>query len=188
MKFSPASLDRWATWLDIETSYALTKFTTAEQLSYFEAGVKRSDFSFADSAVGYLNRAALRPHISLRVVQEIGKSAHNHMACAAVARVWARKQDALIPAYFDIQDEWRAEIEKGEVEPISPTAEVVADQFGEFGVLQRIQDAGNVEGFDNFLMVTSLPIHAGFICLAETVGWPTPGISSSEDVRVWDIN
>lgn len=188
MRFSRFELERWATWLDLETSYSVAKFPTPEQLRYFEMGVDRGEFSWASSSAGYLHRAGLLTGLDdagaiLRFVQNVGKSAHNHMACAAVARVYFGSDTSLLSAYFNVQDEWRNML--GGVEPLEVTAGSGKEQGKKFAVLQGIQDAKDYEGFQKYLRRIALPVHAGFISLCSQFDWPQPGVSSTEDVRVW---
>jgi hypothetical protein len=192
MGYTPEQLDRWATWLDIENSYAVTKFDTATQMHYFRIGVSRGDFSWMSSAVGYLNRAVLRseggtpiPDAEHRVVQEVGKAAHNHIACAAAGRLALVGGNSLIAAYLDVQDEWRNALAAGSFLPVTLHPTTVQAQLQAFGELQAAQDTGSADVFAQQARAMSLPLHAAFINAAETYGWPQPGLSSTADVMPW---
>jgi hypothetical protein len=194
MRYSAEQLDRWATWLDTEESYAVTKFETAVQMRYFRIGVSRGDFSWMSSAVGYINRASLRsqggapiPGAELRVVQELGKAAHNHIACAAVGRLAATHGNSLIAAYLDVQDEWRRALNTRDVVPLALGPRAVATQLEAFRNLQEAQDTGSPEVFEGQVLRMSLPVHTAFIHAAETYGWPQPGLSSTADAVPWKV-
>jgi hypothetical protein len=194
MRYSAEKLDRWATWLDIETSYAVTKIETSTQLRYFRSGVSRGDgdTSWMSSAVSYISRASLRspvgvplPGTELRVVQELGKAAHNHIACAAVGRLAATHGNSLIAAYLDVQDEWRRALNTRDVVPLGLGPRAVATQLEAFRDLQEAQDTGSPEVFEGQVLRMSLPVHVSFINAAENYGWPQPGLSSTADAVPW---
>lgn len=189
---SSAQLDRWATWLDLETSYSMGKFPASEQLKYFQDGVNDADYSWAESSVGYLLRASKlveltsRPQITRKIIQGLGKSAHNRLTCAAVARVHWGMSRTLLDAYFDVQDEWRDAL-LGDVvlDDFVLGPSLIEQQSAHFVHLQRLQDSGQIDAFFETLRGISLPINVGFIAMSERSGWVQPGRSSSEDVVLW---
>ena len=192
MGYTAEQLDRWAAWLETETDYGLAKFPADAQLDYFAQGVARGDFSWKMSAVGYLNRAILRVHdgqplegMELRTVQELGKAAHNHITCALVGRLaWDGTLD-FRPAFSDVVGEWRAALATERMTQLELTRTTVTTQNERFDRLQAIQDADNPAEFDAYALEMGLPIQAAFLDLAERHGWPQPGVSSTEDVRLW---
>jgi len=188
--FSEAQLDKWANWLETETSYSVGKFPTSEQLRYFDIGVARGDFSFEMSALGYFKRAVLKAGIlsvgqavALRAVQEVGKSAHNHLACAATARVAFGQAPSFMGSMFDTVDEWRGRLATQDIKSLPLTLATIDELSLGFATTQQLQDEANTAEFTRVLAGVALPVQATFIDLAETYGWPQPGISSSEDIR-----
>jgi hypothetical protein len=192
MAFSAEQLDRWEAWLMAERAYAVTKFPADEQVRYFEQGVTVGPFSWRNSILGYMLRAALgsqngRPLAgrSLRMVQETGKSAHNLATLAATGRVVLLGANDMSEGFSTVVGELRHALANQAVDPILPTEVVVADQKAAFADLQVIQNEGAPESFDARVMGMNLPVHAGFITLAEAYGWPQPGLSSTQDVQPW---
>jgi len=191
MKASLEVLDKWIRWMDEETAYAHLKFPTDQQLEYFRQGVDRGDYSNCASAVGRLLGAANRQEVAdssqvkLRIVLEVGKSAQNHLAVAAIACVADGREADFMPAYYNVQSEWYDVAAQGEFTDFSVDMDLVRRQADNFAILQELQDTGSTEAFDTYLREMSLPLHLGFISLAEKDGWPRPGVSSSLDVVPW---
>jgi len=192
MGYTAEQLDQWATWLETETSYSLAKFGTPEQLQYFVDGVATSEFSWKMSAVGYLNRAILRmedgrpiPSTELRTVQELGKSEHNHITCAAIGQLAWGRAGSLLPVFCDMVEAWREALATRDIAPLELVPATVAMQNQGFDRLQELQDGNYAKTFDAHIRHIGLPVHAAFIDLAEQYGWPQSGTSSTQDARPW---
>jgi hypothetical protein len=196
MSYGPDQLDRWATWLETETSYAFSKFKgRTAQLRDFSGGVYRGDTSFGARAVSYLQRAIVRttegrpvPGTELRVVQELGKASLACIGCASVGRLALVGGNSLIAAFFDIADEWRTTLEAEDITPLALGVHAVAAQRKAFWLLQMIQDKGDGVDFEAHIRGMSLPLQATFINAAEQYAWPQPGLSSTADVVLWAHN
>jgi hypothetical protein len=192
MKYTPRQLDWWATWMIGETAYAIKKYPDAEQLRYFDEGVNNGDFSWMSSAVGYLLRAVLRVEdgkpikgAELAVVRDLGKAAHNHLACAAVGRLAVNDSPNLFTSGLSVIYNWRTKLADHDIAPIGLNRAAADAQKGAFSVLQIIQDGGTPQAFDEQIRAMGLPVHAAFIDAAEAYGWVWPGVSSTADAVLW---
>ena len=175
--------EKFVGWMELETSYAQSKFTAVEQYPYFEQGVARGDFSFRESALSYLRRAQVfRREVSeqddelwVQVARNLGKAAHNLVALEATARTYHSSRGRLIATELDTFHTLSRTIriceppEAGELQAGEDMRKV------SFGLMQAAQDQGDMPVFHVALQREMRTATNQFISVAEQYGWPMPG-------------
>lgn len=185
--------EKYEYWMELETSYALTKFSPQQQLPYLKAGITRGNFSFMTSVMNYVQRAAIftremknqQDALGLQVALNLGKTAHNLVAL-----------DATIAAYY--LD--RPHIASGMttfsalathlMPKTPPTIEDIdatkTRRRAQFSTMQMLQDGHHIQTLRHVLQGEAQDAANIFTGAAEIYGWPTPG-ERTGPARSWDI-
>jgi hypothetical protein len=181
--------ERFEHWMQTETSYALSKFGPDEQYPYWEAGITRGSFSFRSSALNYMRRAvlaaegvAVMPELGLKVVQNLGKAAHNLVAMDATATAYHAGRTGQIAAGFDRFYELSSDLFG--TAPVGRDDILAAEENRRriFTELQSAQDSGNIGQFHDILGPELHFAAQQFVSAAELYGWVVPGRTSGEIV------
>lgn len=179
-------------WMEVETSYALSKFSPADQYPYLVEGVTRGSFSFQSSALGYMRRACTIaevleevPEVSgLRLVQMLGKAAHNLVALDATAKSYNSDMRSQIAAGFDTIHRLAQQVAPDVAYSSNIIDAATIRRRSLFSVLQTLQDEQNWPAFHGLLGLEMQLAADQFVSAAENYGWPKPGFSSG-NVEPW---
>jgi hypothetical protein len=186
--------EKYEHWMEIESSYALDKFSAAQQYPYFEEGVARGDFSFMVSAINYLQRARLFARgvrgpddpVGLQVVQSLGKAANNLVALDATAYSYSHDRKSFVWSEVETFNLLSGVVEVGPAPQTETIASSVWYRKILFEELQRLQDAGDMDMFHTVLDGELLLASNDFVSAAEMYGWVEPGRSSG-NISAWNI-
>lgn len=179
--------------MEVETSYALGKFSAAKQYPYWVAGVSRGEFSFEVSALNYMTRAQLFANsvsgsydpLGLQLVQCLGKAAHNLVAMDSTGYSYNHGGGRLIGSSVETFNQLAGQLELTNAPDADEIAAASAARRDVFASLQESQDAGDMIGF-HLLLRPELQYAANqFTTAAETYGWPAPGASSG-NIEPWN--
>lgn len=193
--FQEESVSRWRQWMQLESLYGFRKFPIAVQYDYYQrVGVASGDFSWKESAVSYLMRGVTREIHGvrdLRQVQNVGKAALNIVNLAVTAECYHREPRAtakVVPGIVGrtltnisqkFSEDYVALNKEGERE-FATGLDALHDTY-----VAVMDGAVTPAQFVDEIVDIAAPINATFIMAAQTIGWPQPGVSSTEDVRPW---
>lgn len=193
-------VEAWRVWMQAEADYARRdsqKFLDEEQARSFCEGITSGHFPWADSALNYLNRAVQRrsliqhKQVRLRIIQEVGKAAYNHIALGATA-LWQWESsptmsDAIMTVIHEQASGLVLEDDFSEYEQkiANLDASFLKEHYAGFEELQGLWKVNSREPFMRKLGDLAMPVQRVFIHQAENYGWPAPGLSSSDDVTEW---
>ena len=145
------------------------------------------------STTSYLNRARLRAEgecYDLRYAQNVGKAAHNIMALWGTSLHAYRGVESVAEGHRVARSQIIGELATAPVVLEPAIQHRIDDLRGQFIELQGLQDSIKQDGdggdaYFKLLEIMAIPLQTGFIQAAENYGWPEPGLSSTEDVRLW---
>lgn len=196
--------EKFRLWMDRETDYAVTKFPMTGNLMHIrEFGPSGGDFSFVGSITRYLMEARqkrqaldvlieterestpLHRGVGLMLARALGKAAHNSLTLATFSEADKKSIDPW-EAYRLCRDETTFSLGPNTNDMLSAIDGEIETLGSEMDELQQ-QYLVNYPAFWEKLgkhrrITSELFINA---CLQH--GWPTPGVSSSDDVTPWVV-
>lgn len=186
--------EKFTHWMELETSYALSKFPAETQYPYWEEGVTRGHFSFMVSALNYVRRARIfadsvenfQDPLGVQLAQSLGKAAHNLVAMSSTANSYTHGKSIQVSSAVDLINTLASDIEVG----LPPDAEELANtelnRKKLFLELQELQDSNQIEQFQVTLYPELALASSQFVSAAEHYRWSRPGLSSGNHLD-WDF-
>lgn len=181
-------------WMELETSYALTKIKPVEQYPYWEQGITRGSYSFRSSALSYVQRARAITRVleeipqasGINMVQALGKAAHNLVALEATGRSYYDSKRTQIAASLETVAVLSEHIHPDVAVGLSHLDETYQKRRWLFSHLQYWQDEKDMKTFHRQLLPEMHIAADQFVSAAELYGWPEPGISSG-NAGLWKL-
>lgn len=205
-RFTEREIDLWHQWMTEEFTHGVDNHggvnAHAGSVELLKRGVTRAPHDpWSGQASRYMReavmagpvlqeRGTLPSGVGLKVTRAFGKCAQNNLACLAYGIVVFEGLEPEDVDYEAVLLGLTRSLGDLEIDSISQPYLELDERLEDFSrrqyeELQILQSSGNSGMFRHKLTSVAMVNSAGFIACTREWGWPTPGVSSTEDPTLW---